>query len=164
MITKNKQSTVSKQKQRFVPVSIIIILVLMVAIGIAYFYRMPSWTTYTNKTYGYGLKFPATYEVPSQTEKEISKLGIDKNIVVKKKSDPSGSSVIMIDVNLNDEGLSLKDYMNKNLKLFGITDPLASYNFNGYDSLFNKNQYGINVFVKNGNNLNSSGLKGKTSW
>ena len=38
MITKNKQSTVSKQKQRFVPVPIIIILVLMVAIGMAYFF------------------------------------------------------------------------------------------------------------------------------
>ena len=38
MITKNKQSTVSKQKQRFVPVPIIIILVAVLVIGITYFF------------------------------------------------------------------------------------------------------------------------------
>src|SRR3989344_9202013 len=59
---------------------------------------MSSWETYTNKTFGYSLKFPATYQVPSQTEKQKSQLGIDNNIAIEKKSDPNGNSVIIIDV------------------------------------------------------------------
>ena len=108
-----------------------------------------SWTVYTNKTFGYSLKFPATYEVPPQAEKEISQKGVDNNISVERKANP-GSSVVIIDVNLNKDNMSIEDYMNKNLKLFGITGPLISYNFNGYDSLFNKNQPGTNVFIKQG--------------
>lgn len=109
-----------------------------------------NWTVYTNKTFGYSLKFPVTYQVPSQSEKQKSQLGVDNNITVEKKSDPSGSSVIVIDVNLNKDNLSLGDYMNKNLKMFGIDGPLVNYKFNGYDSLFNKNQPGTNVFIKQG--------------
>lgn len=111
------------------------------------------WTVYTNKTYGYTIKFPATYEVPPQTEKEKSQLGVDNNIGVERKSDPIGSSVIVIDVNQNKDNLSLGDYMEKNLGMFGITGPLVSYDFNGYDSLFNKNQPGTNVFIKQGQNI-----------
>lgn len=44
--------------------------------------------------------------------------------------------------------MPLKDYPDKNLKLLGITGPLVSNNFNGYDSLFNKNQPGTDVFVE----------------
>lgn len=109
-----------------------------------------SWILYTNKTFGYSLKFPAAYQVPPQTAKEISQLGADNNIGLERKSDPSGSSVIVIDVNTDKGNVSLGDYVNKNLEMFGITGPLVSYNFNGYDALFNKNQPGANVFVKHG--------------
>lgn len=114
---------------------------------------MSSWKTFTNKTFGYSLKFPATYQVPPQSEKQKSQVGIDNNISVEKKSDPTGSSVIIIDVNLSKDNISLKNYMDTHLKLFSITGPLISYNFNGYDSFINKNQPGTNVFVKNGNNI-----------
>ncbi len=107
-------------------------------------------TVYTNKTFGYSLKFPATYWVPVQTEGEKSQLGVDNNIGVERTSDPRGSSVIVIDVDQNKDDMTLGDYMNKNLKMYEITGPLITYNFNGYDSLFNKNQPGTNVFVKQG--------------
>lgn len=131
--------------------NILIFLALLIGVTVIsriYFFKTLSWTVYTNKTYGYSLRFPSTYQIPPQSEKEISQLGIEKNIVVKRKSDPSGSSVIIIDVYLNNDGMPLKDYLDKNLKLFGITGPLVSYNFNSYDSLFNKNQPGINVYVE----------------
>ncbi|MDO8611019.1 MAG: hypothetical protein Q7R95_10870 [bacterium] len=107
-----------------------------------------NWTLYTNKTYGYSLKFPTTYEVPPQTEKEISQKGVDSNICIKRKSNNTCSVLIEFWENIGN--LSLKDYVNKNLNLFGITGPLVSYNFNGYDSLLNKNQSGTDVFVKQG--------------
>jgi len=107
-----------------------------------------SWIVYANTTFGYSLKFPATYQVPPQTQKEISQIGIDNNIGVEKKSDLTGNNLIVIDVNINKDNLSLDDYMNQNLKLYGISGPLISYKFNGYDSLFNKNQPGTDVFVK----------------
>lgn len=111
---------------------------------------MSSWTVYTNKTFGYSLKFPETYQIPAQTEKEISQKEIDSNIVVKRTSDLSGSGVIMVDVSPNNNDMSLENSRETNLKLFGITGPLNSYNFNGYDSLFNKNQLGMNVYIKHG--------------
>ncbi len=111
---------------------------------------MSSWTLYTNKTYGYSLMFPTTYEVPPQSEKQKSQLGVDNNTVVEKKSDPSGSSVIVIDVNQDKDTLSLGDYMDKNMKMFGINGPLLGGIFNGYDCVFNKNQPGTNVFLKQG--------------
>ena len=109
-----------------------------------------SWTVYINKTFGYSLKLPATYQIPAQTEKEISQKGIDSNIVVKRTSDLSGSGVIIIDVSPNNDDMSIENSRETNLKLFGITGPLNSYNFNGYDSFFNKNQPGMNVYVKHG--------------
>jgi hypothetical protein len=112
-----------------------------------------SWTLYTNKTYGYSLKLPTTYQVPAQSARQISQLGVDNNIAVEKKSDPNGSSVIVIDVYPNKENMSLADYMNSNLKTLNITGPLTSYNFNSYDSLINKNQPGTNVFLKNSSNI-----------
>lgn len=112
-----------------------------------------NWTIYINKTFGYTLKFPVTYQVPLQSEKQKSQIGVDNNMVVQKKSDSTGNSLIVIDVNLDKDNLSLKDYMNNSLKIYSITGPLISYDFNGYDSLFNKNQPGTNVFVKNGINI-----------
>ena len=114
---------------------------------------MSSWTVYTNKTFGYSLKFPATYQVSPKTTKNINQVDLDNNIAVIKEENPGGNSVIVIDVNLDKDNLSLKDYMDKNLKTFGIDGPLLSYTFNGYDSLLNKNQPGTNVFIKRGNNI-----------
>ncbi len=107
-------------------------------------------TMYTNGTYGYSLQFPVTYYIPPQSDKQKSQVGIDNNIGVKKRADTSGTSIIVIDVNTDNDNLSLGDYMAKNLKIFGITGPLTNFNFNGYDSIFNKNQPGMNVFVKEG--------------
>ena len=112
-----------------------------------------SWTLYTNKTYGYSLKLPATYEVPAQSARQISQIGIDNNMAVKKKLETNAMSIIVIDVYPNKENMSLTDYMNSNLKMFNITGPLMNFNFNNYESLLNKNQPGTNVFVKNGNNI-----------
>lgn len=107
-----------------------------------------SWTTYTNKTFGYSIKFPETYEVPPQSEKQKNQLGVGNNIIVLKK----GSNNVIIEINVysDKDNMLLEDYMNNNLKTFEITGPLVKYNLNGYDSLFNKNQPGINVFVKQG--------------
>lgn len=107
-----------------------------------------NWTLYTNKTFGYILKFPTNYEVAPQTEKEISQKGIDSNICIKRKLNNTRS--VLIDFWENIGNLSLKDYVNNNLNLFGITGPLVNYNFNGYDSLLNKNQSETDVFVKQG--------------
>ena len=109
---------------------------------------MSSWTVYTNKTFGYSLKFPATYEVPPQSEKEKSQKGVDNNIVVRKLN--SSTSALIIDVYQDKENISLNDYMNQNSKQLGITGPLLSDRFNGNESLANKNQPGINQFVKQG--------------
>src|SRR3989344_5804875 len=90
---------------------------------------MSSWTVYTNKTFGYSLKFPATYQVSPKTTKNINQVDLDNNIAVIKEENPGGNSVIVIDVNLDKDNLSLKDYMDKNLKTFGIDGPLLSYTF-----------------------------------
>ncbi|MFA6519022.1 MAG: hypothetical protein WCV93_05250 [Candidatus Shapirobacteria bacterium] len=108
-----------------------------------------NWTVYTNPTYSYSIKFPANYQVPPQTAKEKSQLGVDNNISLY-KINPSVGDLIIIDVSQNPNNLSLEDYMNENSKLYGITGPLVSYSFNNYDSLLNKNQPGTNVFVKYG--------------
>lgn len=112
-----------------------------------------NWTLYTNKTYGYSIKFPGTYRVPPQSEKQKSQVGIDNNTCVKKNT-AGNECVVIIDSFKNSDNLSLEDYLNKNLKMFGLfeatnplSSPLVSYTFNGYDSLFNKNQF---VFVKHG--------------
>ena len=46
-----------------------------------------NWITYTNPTYGYSIKFPNTYEVPPQTEKQKTQLGTDNNICITLKGD-----------------------------------------------------------------------------
>jgi len=109
---------------------------------------LSSWKTYLNKTYNYNLKFPAIYQISPQTEKQKSQLGIDNNIVVRKLD--SSTSVMIIDVYQDKENVSLDDYMNQNSKQLGITGPLLSDRFNGNESLANKNQPGINQFVKQG--------------
>lgn len=166
-------NTYEKGFSRIAIIGIVAIILLMTGIGFYYFSRglntnqtaanptptsaqnaivdTSDWTVYANKTYGYTLSFPATYEVPPQTEKEISQLGLDNNIGVQKKSEPSGSSVIVIDVYPNKDSLSLNDYMNKNMAMYGITGPLVNTTFNGYDCIFNRNQPGTNVFVNHGN-------------
>lgn len=111
---------------------------------------LTNWKTYTNKTFEYSLKYPETYQVPIQTEKEKSQLGVDNNIEVERKSDPSSTSVIVVDVYQDKENISLDDYMNQNSKQLGITGPLLSDRFNGNESLANKNQPGVNQFVKQG--------------
>lgn len=146
-------------------ISIVILAVILIGGGAYYFKQQAkpvskpvavdataNWKTYTNTTYGYTLRYPDTYEVPPQTKKQISQLGIDGNIGIEKKSESNGSSVttIVINVNTDKDNMSLSDYLNKNLKLLGITGPLISYNFNGYDSLVNKNQPGTDVFIKRG--------------
>jgi len=111
---------------------------------------LTNWKTYTNKTFKYSLKYPEAYQVSFQTEKEKNQLGVDNNIEVERKSDPSGTSVIVIDVYQDNENISLGDYMNQNSKQLGITGPLLSDRFNGNKSLANKNQPGVNQFLKQG--------------
>jgi hypothetical protein len=53
------------------------------------------WTTYINPTYSYSIKFPDTYEVPPQTEKQKSQLGIDNNICVALKD--SNTCLVIMD-------------------------------------------------------------------
>lgn len=112
---------------------------------------MSSWNTYTNETYGYNLKFPDTYEVSPQTEKQKSQLGVDNNIGIINKSDPNGDNVIVVNVTTDKSDISLQEYENKYLK---NTDyPMISGKFNGYDSLSSRGvmQNGKvvqNVFIK----------------
>lgn len=107
------------------------------------------WKTYTNKTFDYIVKFPENYQALIQSEKQKSQVGVDNNIVIQKKSG-SGANVIVIDVYQDKENISLDDYMNQNSKQLGITGPLHSDRFNGNESLANKNQPGINQFLKQG--------------
>jgi hypothetical protein len=57
-----------------------------------------NWTTYANPTYGYSIKFPDTYEVPPQTEKQKSQLGVDNNMCVTLKNDNNNNCYISISV------------------------------------------------------------------
>lgn len=41
-----------------------------------------NWKTYTNNTYGYEIKFPDNYAVPTQTEKQKSQLSEGQNMCV----------------------------------------------------------------------------------
>lgn len=99
---------------------------------------MSNWKTYTNKAFEYSLKYPTAYQV----------LGTDNNVSVRKLS--SNSNVVTIDIYQDEENISLDDYMNQNSKQLGITGPLLSDRFNGNESLINKNQPGVNQFVKQG--------------
>ena len=132
----------------------VIVLVIFISLGGYYLEkqkRIPSsWTVYTNKTYGYSLKFPKAYEFRPQSEKEISQLGVDTLIGIENKSE-RGNKLIAISVNIDKSDMSLEEYMDKNLKAYGITDPLTKYVFNGYESLLNKNQLGTNVYIKRAN-------------
>lgn len=107
-----------------------------------------SWTLYTNKTHGYSLSFPTSYEIRTQTDKEISQMGVDSVICIGKKLNSNCDIRIVFWENIGN--LALGDFVNKNLSLFEITGPLVKYDFNGYDSLFNKNQPGTDIFVKQG--------------
>lgn len=97
-----------------------------------------NWTVYTNKTYSYSIKFPKNYEVQLGNE--------EQNTCIR----PNVGSPCKVFINTypNKDNLSLKDYLSKQSIAFLIDGPLIPYNFNGYDSIFNKNQLGTNLFTK----------------
>lgn len=98
-----------------------------------------NWTNYVNKTYNFSIKFPTTYEVKPGEE--------EQNTCVRAKIGDNGC-VVLINVYDNKNNLTLDTYLNNNTTKFAITGPLIPYNFNGYETLFNKNQPGTNLFIK----------------
>ena len=99
-----------------------------------------SWTEHTNKTYHFSIKFPKTYEVQPGSEEQNTciRLNVDSPCEV------------LINVYPNNDNLSLEDYLSKKSIAFSIDGPLVPYNFNGYDTIFNRNQPGTNLFIKRG--------------
>jgi len=100
-----------------------------------------NWTNYVNKTYSFNIKFPTTYEVKPGEE--------EQNTCVRAKLGNDGC-VVLINVYDNKDNLTLENYLNLKIKSFPVTGPLVNYDFNGYSSLFNKNQPGTNLFIKRG--------------
>ena len=98
------------------------------------------WATHTNKTYGFSIEYPSTYQIQSGNEEQNTCIWLNSN----------SPCEVLINVYDNKGDLTLTDYLNKNLSSFAITGPLVSYDFNGYDSLLNKNQPGTYLFIKRG--------------
>lgn len=47
--------------------------------------EMANWKTYTNSTFKYQLKYPNSYAVVPQTDKQKSQLGVDQNVCLNKE-------------------------------------------------------------------------------
>lgn len=99
-----------------------------------------NWTVYVNKTYNYSVKFPRTYELQPGNE--------EQNMCIRLNVD--SPCEVLINVYPNKDNLSLEDYLSNQSIAFSIDGPLIPYNFNGYDTLFDKNQLGTNLFIKRG--------------
>lgn len=142
------------QKTSYLVISIIVLLGLTVFGFRSYYLRKqneqkpipstPNWTVYVNKTYGYSFKFPASYEVQPGNEEQNTCLRVQSG---------DGRCVVLINVYDNNKNLTLIDYLKENSTSFGVTGPLIDYDFNGYKSLFNKNQPGTNLFMGRGVNV-----------
>lgn len=100
-----------------------------------------SWTNYVNKTYGYSLKFPVNYERQPGTDEQTTCVRLISTI---------SPCIVLINVYDNKDNLTLDNYLNTKLKSYPIDGPLIPYNFNGYNTLFNKNQPGMYLFIKRG--------------
>ena len=104
---------------------------------------MSGWKTYTsksygNKSYGFIIKFPINYEVLPGNDSQ--------NTCIRLNAD--SPCEVLINIYPNKDNLSLEDYLNKEATAFSIDGPLIPYNFNGYETLFNKNEPGTNLFIK----------------
>ena len=84
-----------------------------------------NWKTYTNTTFGYSIKIPNKYDVPSQTAREKSQFGIGQNICIKQINNNTCNIVIAywqksldetIKIKLPTDQSQPKDFVIKNIK------------------------------------------------
>lgn len=112
-----------------------------------------NWKTYTNPTYHYSIKFPNTFEVPPQSEREISQLGKDSNMCVQEKA--TTTCRIVINVYQNTVDISTEDWIKQHPSLIIDKPTVAQTTINGLQvqKLTNSNKtayvftYGPNIVV-----------------
>lgn len=111
------------------------------------------WKIYTNTTFGYSIRFPDTYEVSSQSDKEKSQLGDTSRCIVTKID---GQCSILINSFKNTENFSLENWVKKYqipLTTYGGNAEVTKSNLNGYNALSARNETQVVYYLENNSNI-----------
>ena len=112
-----------------------------------------NWKTYTNTAFGYSIKFPDTYAVSSQSDKEKSQLGDASRCIVTKID---GKCSVLINSFKNTAKLSLEEWVKKYeipLSTYSGNAKISKSNLNGYNALSARNETQVVYYLENNSNI-----------